>query len=65
MIAIVLSFIGIFGAVLQSVPACVIGGISLQLYCMIAWIGVKNIKSFRYKKLKRKEKICLKVMKQN
>ena len=43
-IAIVLSFIGIFGAVLQSVPACVIGGISLQLYCMIAWIGVKNIK---------------------
>lgn len=43
-IAIVLSFIGIFGAVLQSVPACVIGGISLQLYFMIAWIGVKNIK---------------------
>ena len=43
-IAIALSFIGIFGAVLQSVPACVIGGISLQLYCMIAWIGVKNIK---------------------
>lgn len=43
-IAIVLSFIGIFGAVLQSVPACVIGGISLQLYVMIAWIGVKNIK---------------------
>ncbi len=43
-IAIVLSFIGVFGAILQSVPACVIGGISLQLYCMIAWIGVKNIK---------------------
>ena len=43
-IAIVLSFIGIFGATLQSIPACVIGGISLQLYCMIAWIGVKNIK---------------------
>lgn len=42
--AIVLSFIGVFGAIIQSVPACVIGGISLQLYCMIAFIGVKNIK---------------------
>ena len=54
MIAIVLSFIGIFGAVLQSVPACVIGGISLQLYCMIAWIGVKNIKDNKsYKSIKK------------
>lgn len=53
-IAIVLSFIGIFGAVLQSVPACVIGGISLQLYCMIAWIGVKNIKDNKsYKSIKK------------
>ena len=43
-ISIILSFVGVVGAVLQSVPACVIGGISLQLYCMIAWIGVKNIK---------------------
>ena len=54
MISIVLSFIGIFGAVLQSVPACVIGGISLQLYCMIAWIGVKNIKDNKsYKSIKK------------
>ena len=54
MIAIVLSFIGIFGAVLQSVPVCVIGGISLQLYCMIAWIGVKNIKDNKsYKSIKK------------
>ena len=54
MIAIVLSFIGIFGAVLQSVPACVIGGISLQLYCMIAWIGVKNIRDNKsYKSIKK------------
>ena len=54
MIAIVLSFIGIFGAVLQSVPACVIGGISLQLYCMIAWIGAKNIKDNKsYKSIKK------------
>ena len=54
MIAIVLSFIGVFGAVLQSVPACVIGGISLQLYCMITWIGVKNIKDNKsYKSIKK------------
>ena len=53
-IAIVLSFIGVFGAVLQSVPTCVIGGISLQLYCMIAWIGVKNIKDNKsYKSIKK------------
>ena len=53
-IAIVLSFIGVFGAVLQSVPACVIGGISLQLYCMIAWIGIKNIKDNKsYKSIKK------------
>lgn len=53
-IAIVLSFIGVFGAILQSVPACVIGGISLQLYCMIAWIGVKNIKDNKsYKSIKK------------
>lgn len=53
-IAIVLSFIGIFGAILQSVPTCVIGGISLQLYFMIAWIGVKNIKDNKaYKSIKK------------
>ncbi len=51
--AIILSFIGVFGGVIQSVPACVIGGISLQLYCMISWIGVKNIKdSESYKSVK-------------
>ena len=53
-IAIVLSFIGIFGAILQSVPTCVIGGISLQLYFMIAWIGVKNIEDNKaYKSIKK------------
>lgn len=52
-IAIVLSFIGIFGATLQSVPSSVIGGISLQLYCMIAYIGFKNIKDNKsYKSIK-------------
>lgn len=51
--AIILSLIGVFGALIQSVPACVIGGISLQLYCMIAWIGVKNIKDNKsYKSIK-------------
>lgn len=42
-LAIILSFIGVFSATIQSVPACVIGGISLQLYCMIAWVGFNNI----------------------
>lgn len=52
-IAIVLSFIGVFGATIQSIPSSVIGGISLQLYCMISWIGVKNIKDNKsYKSIK-------------
>ena len=42
-LAIILSFAGVFSATIQSVPACVIGGISLQLYCMIAWVGFNNI----------------------
>ena len=51
--AIVLSLIGVFGALIQSVPACVIGGISLQLYIMIAWVGFKNIKDNKsYKSIK-------------
>ena len=43
-ISILLSFVGVFGATIQSIPSAVIGGISLQLYCMIAFIGAKNIK---------------------
>ena len=51
--AIILSLIGVFGALIQSVPACVIGGISLQLYLMIAWVGFKNIKDNKsYKSIK-------------
>ena len=51
--AIILSLIGVFGALIQSVPACVIGGISLQLYIMIAWVGFKNIKDNKsYKSIK-------------
>lgn len=43
-LALILSLVGIFSTGLQTTPIFVIGGISLQLYCMIAWIGVKNIK---------------------
>jgi uracil permease len=43
-LALMLSLVGVFSAALQTTPIFVIGGISLQLYCMISWIGVKNIK---------------------
>lgn len=43
-LALILSLVGVFSATLQTIPIFTIGGISLQLYCMIAWIGVKNIK---------------------
>lgn len=43
-LALILSLLGVFSALLQTTPIFVIGGISLQLYCMIAFIGVKNIK---------------------
>ena len=43
-LALILSLVGIFSAGLQTTPIFVIGGISLQLYCMISFIGVKNIK---------------------
>lgn len=42
--AIVLSLIGKLGAVLQTIPTAVMGGISVILFGMIAWIGVKMIK---------------------
>lgn len=43
--AICLGFISKIGAVLQSVPSAVMGGISLMLFSMIALIGVKTIKN--------------------
>jgi len=43
--AMVIGFIGKVGAVLKTVPAPVIGGISFVLYTMIALIGVKTIKN--------------------
>lgn len=42
--AIILSFVGKLGAVLNSIPVPVMGGISLMLFTMIAYIGIKNIK---------------------
>lgn len=43
-IAIILSFIGKVSGFLSSIPQPVMGGISLMLYCMISYIGVKTIK---------------------
>lgn len=42
--AIILSLVGKLGATLQSIPSSVMGGISIMLFSMIAFIGVKNIK---------------------
>lgn len=42
--AIMLGMIGKIGGVLRSIPVPVMGGISLMLFSMIAFIGVKNIK---------------------
>ncbi|ARC85005.1 uracil-xanthine permease family protein [Clostridium argentinense CDC 2741] len=44
-LAIVLGVVAKIGGFLQSIPAPVMGGISLMLFSMIALIGVKTIKS--------------------
>jgi len=41
--AMLLSFVGVFGAFLQSIPASVIGGTSMVLFGMIAAIGVRTM----------------------
>ena len=43
-LALILSLVGVFSSTLQTIPTFVVGGISLQLYCMISWVGFKNIK---------------------
>lgn len=43
--AICLGFVSKVGAVLQSIPNAVMGGISMMLFSMIALIGVKTIKN--------------------
>lgn len=47
--AILLSFVSKFGMAVQTIPSCVMGGISLMLFTMIALIGLKTIK---YEKVK-------------
>lgn len=42
--AILLSCVGVFGAFLQSIPSAVMGGISVLLFSMISFIGIKTIK---------------------
>ena len=42
--AIVISCVGKFGAFLQSIPTAVMGGISIYLFSMITFIGVKTIR---------------------
>lgn len=42
--AIVISCVGKFGAILQSIPTAVMGGISIYLFSMITFIGIKTIK---------------------
>ena len=42
-VAVVLSFFPAFAAVVSSIPAAVIGGVSLILYGMISAIGVRNV----------------------
>lgn len=41
--AIVLSFIGKFGVILQTIPVPVMGGVSIILFGMIASVGVRNL----------------------
>lgn len=48
-LAILLSFISKFGAVIRTIPQPVMGGISLLLFSMIALVGVKTIKNEKVK----------------
>lgn len=47
--AIILGFVSKVGAVLLSIPSCVMGGISVVLFSMISLIGVKTIKNEKVK----------------
>ncbi len=46
-LAIVASFVSKFGAVLQTIPSSVIGGISLILFGMIASVGIRTLVNAR------------------
>lgn len=47
--AIALSFVSKFGMAIRTIPSCVMGGISLMLFTMIALVGVKTIKTEKVK----------------
>lgn len=47
--AIILSFVGKFSGLLNSIPIPVMGGISLMLYCMISYVGVQTIQREKVK----------------
>lgn len=53
--SIALSFLGVFGGFINSIPVFVMGGISIILFCMISLIGFKTInnsdESFKIKNL--------------
>lgn len=42
-LAILLAFFGKFGAVLQTIPSCVKGGVEVMLFGMIAAVGVRTL----------------------
>lgn len=43
--AIILSTVGKIGGFLQTIPQCVMGGISIMLFSMISLVGVKTLKN--------------------
>ena len=43
--AIILSTVGKIGGILQTIPQCVMGGISMMLFSIIALVGVKTLKN--------------------
>lgn len=42
--AIIISYVGVFGGFLRSIPQSVMGGISIMLFSMIAFIGFKTVR---------------------
>ncbi|MDO5725950.1 MAG: uracil-xanthine permease family protein [Tissierellia bacterium] len=47
--AIILAFVSKLGAVINSIPICVMGGISIMLFSMISLVGVNTIKKAKVK----------------
>lgn len=47
--AIILGFVGKLGSLIQTIPVCVMGGISLMLFSMISLVGFKTLKNTKDK----------------